>query len=71
MKKLLAFTAAGLLAMSSAAVAGEGYSCGGYQQTVQGEQSTPATVTLAPGATERQDVKQTASAATKTDKPGS
>lgn len=67
MKKLVTLTAVGLFAMSSAAFAGEGYNCGGYAQTVQGEQSTPATITLAPGAS---TVKQTASTETKTTKPG-
>lgn len=64
MKKAFGLAAIGLFALSSAAWAGEGYSCGGYQQTVQTEQPT---ITLAPGAT----VGQTASTETETTKPGS
>ncbi len=58
MKKVLGLAAIGLFAVSTAAWAGEGYSCGGCQQTVQTEQPT---ITLAPG--------QTASTETKTTKP--
>ena len=65
MKKIMSLAVIGLFAASTSAFAGEGYSCGGYQQTVQTEKPT---ITLAPGkATE----KQTASTTVKTTKPGS
>ena len=55
----------GLFAASTAALAGEGDSCCGYQQTFQTEKPT---ITLA---TEKATTKQTASTTVKMTKPGS
>ncbi|MGB0631619.1 MAG: hypothetical protein ACPGRZ_13090 [Alphaproteobacteria bacterium] len=65
MKKIMSLAVVGLFAASTSAFAGEGYSCGGYQQTVQTEKPT---ITLAPGTA---TTKQTASTEVKTTKPGS
>ncbi|CAN0491404.1 unnamed protein product [Discosporangium mesarthrocarpum] len=70
MKTVLTLAAAGVFALSTTAWAGEGYNCGGYQQSVQTEKPT---ITLA---TQKATVgtattKQTASTGDKTTKPGS
>jgi hypothetical protein len=65
MKKIFALAAIGVFAASTTAWAGEGYNCGGYQQSVQTEKPT---ITLA---TDKSTPKQTASTTVKTTKPGS
>ena len=70
MKTVITLAAAGIFALSTSAWAGEGYNCGGYQQSVQTEKPT---ITLA---TTKATTKQTAStqitsSGDKTTKPGS
>ena len=70
MKTVLTLAAAGVFALSTSAWAGEGYNCGGYQQSVQTEKPT---ITLATGkATTKQTAStQITSTGDKTTKPGS
>ena len=68
MKTVITLAAAGVFALSTSAWAGEGYNCGGYQQSVQTEKPT---ITLVTEATIKSTTKQTASTGDKTTKPGS
>ena len=69
MKTIFALAVAGVFALSTSAMAGEGYNCGGYLQSVQTEKPT---ITLATKpATIKSSPKQTASTEVKTTKPGS
>ena len=68
MKTVMTLAAAGVFALSTSAWAGEGYNCGGYQQSVQTEKPT---ITLVTEATIKSGAKQTASTGDKTTKPGS
>ena len=74
MKTIFALAAAGVVALSTTAWAGEGRNCGGYLQSVQTERPTitlatkPATVKSSPKQTAS---TQTASTGDKTTKPGS
>jgi hypothetical protein len=75
MKTVITLAAAGVFALSTSAWAGEGYNCGGYQQTVQTEKPT---ITLAtPKATTKESAStqtastQITSTGDKTTKPGS
>lgn len=69
MKSIVTLAAAGVFALSTSALAGEGHNCGGYLQSVQTEKPT---ITLATKpATTKSGSKQTASTEVKTTKPGS
>ena len=74
MKTVITLAAAGLFALSTSAWAGEGYNCGGYQQSVQTEKPTITLVTEAAtikSGSEQTAGTQTASTGGKTTKPGS
>ena len=75
MKTVITLAAAGVFALSTSALAGDGHNCGSYQQSVQTEKPT---ITLATTkATTKQTAgtqtasTQTSSTGDKTTKPGS
>lgn len=75
MKTVMTLAAAGVFALSTTAWAGEGYNCGGYQQSVQTEKPTitlaTQKATVGKATTKQTASTQITSTGDKTTKPGS